>query len=236
MKRFRMSDAWRLFFGFFPIVCIVGLQQYDWSKTFHTQLNELWSHIDAQLSPRLGKTHFIVGQTPTQQKQHIKYLARTTKQEPIIYFSPDDDVRTKLLNVIQQEQQHIAIAVFTFTDKEIAHALVDAHKRGIKVELVIDAVCLRDRYNKIGILCDAGISVYVYNAQYAKKGLSSSMHHKFVLFDSCVTVWTGSCNFTRSAYDSNQENVVLLTGAQVVQKFTHQFGRLKERSYKYEKQ
>lgn len=159
--------------------------------------------------------------------------------QPAVFFSPDDNVRAYLLDLIAHEQEHIAIAVFVFTDKHIAQALIEAHERGVLVELVTDTTGLRDRYNKVSSLCDVSIPVFVYDTQNGKAGSTSVMHHKFVVFKknknnkSCV--WTGSCNCTKSAYESNQENAILLIDNAHVEQFSRQFNILKTRSYRYKK-
>lgn len=197
-----------------------------------------------------GKTHFIVGQTPEQrtgaslQKKSASLLLSTSDQSSIsaqstVFFTPDDDVRAHLINLILHEQERIAVAVFVFTDKQITRALIEAFDRGVFIEVVTDATGLRDRYNRIRDLCDARIPVFVYDTRHGKAGLSSVMHHKFAIFDknknnqSCV--WTGSCNFTKSACESNQENAILLTDKAHVQRFSDQFEALKKRSYRYQK-
>ena len=123
-----------------------------------------------------------------------------------------------------------------FTDKEIANALINAHKRGVRIDLA-DSAGLRDRQNKIGLLSDNNILVYVYNGQNGKSGNSSIMHHKFMLFsknkENRSLLWTGSFNFTRIACECNQENVIILEDSRAIQKYSEQFEKLKERSYKY---
>lgn len=156
-----------------------------------------------------------------------------------VYFSPDDDMRSRLLHFIGQEQERICAAVFIFTDKDIAHALINAQKRGVPIEIITDATCIRDKHNKIGLLCDADVPVFVYGPQQTSSGYSGIMHHKFIVFSKNMNnralLWTGSFNFTKSACDSNQENVIVLSEAAVIERFYKQFARLKERSYRYSK-
>jgi len=188
-----------------------------------------------------GITHFIVGQRVQQcaAQQSQRNIVSVPSTEWGVFFSPDDDVRTELLNFIKNEQEYIKIAVFVFTDMQIARALADAKERGVMVEVVTDSVGLRDRYSRIRDLCDAGIPVFIYDVQHGKVGLSSVMHHKFVVFgknkDSQSYVWTGSCNFTRSACESNQENAVVLNGSVYSQRFYRQFEQLKKRSCQWNK-
>ncbi len=151
-------------------------------------------------------------------------------------FAPDDKVQETLVYLIEQEKQSIKIAVFVFTDSAIAKALLDAHERGVHIEIVVDSTGIRDRFNKIKTLQEQGIPVFVYNVM-GDADLSGYMHNKFALFAHNLLdrplVWTGSCNFTRSAHEKNQENAVLLDEAWLVDKYAHQFERLKKRSVAY---
>jgi phosphatidylserine/phosphatidylglycerophosphate/cardiolipin synthase-like enzyme len=51
------------------------------------------------------------------------------------------------------------------------------------------------------------------------------MHHKFALFDN-ETLLNGSFNWTRSASDVNQENILITQDAELVEKFSRQFDYL----------
>jgi phosphatidylserine/phosphatidylglycerophosphate/cardiolipin synthase-like enzyme len=150
-----------------------------------------------------------------------------------VYFSPDDNVRHHLLRAIENEHASIKIAVFTLTDMSIAHALLHAHQRGVLVEIITDPTCLKDRFNKVTMLSQHGVPVYIYSTEHGS-GLHSCMHHKFALFERNFGnqryVWTGSFNFTKSASESNQENVVVIHQDSTVQRFEEQFKKLKSRS------
>ena len=189
-----------------------------------------------QLPSGFGKTHFIMG-TPRPVLQDPMQVKRELPSNARALFSPDDNIRKELVQLIDMEKEGITLAVFLLTDQEIADALVRAHKRGVPVEVVTDSGCLRERHNKIGQLCNEGCAVYVYNPAYNKKDHASLMHHKFAVFKNNRTgnqvVWTGSFNFTKSANNSNQENAVLIEDKQVSDQFEQHFAKLKERSYRY---
>ena len=204
-----------------------------------------WLNTAQQLAmnvpPTFGKTHFVIGYTPEHKIEPkittAPVATRETASSGVAFFTPDDDVRSELIKLICQEQEAIRIAIFMMTDKLIAQELINAHKRGITVEVVTDPAGLRDRQNKIGLLCDNNITVYVYHGQHAKVGNSSIMHNKFTLFSSNKNnkplLWTGSFNFTRIACDSNQENVVILEDGALIARYKDQFSKLKKRSYLY---
>lgn len=205
-----------------------------------------WLNCAQQLAMNVpsafGKTHFVIGHTPEKKPQPVTTNSESRavtnpNSDCVAFFTPDDDVRTELIKLIDQEQEAIRIAIFILTDKQITQALINAHNRKVRVEVVTDPAGLRDRQNKIGLLCDTNILVYVYHGQHAKSGNSSIMHHKFALFSknkkNKPLLWTGSFNFTRIACDCNQENVVILDDSTLIARYTEQFNRLKKRSYRY---
>lgn len=201
-----------------------------------------------------GKTHFIVGYSPDASTKETR-----KKPEPVasdtpfnficdgcikqVFFSPDDSVQKALLHLIEQEQESIRIATFTFTDGDVAEALIAAKNRGIAIDIIADAGCVTGRFGKIPLLQEQGFNVFVYDPDYKKnnkKSFSASiMHNKFLIFGRNLLnksiVWTGSFNITKSAHSQNQENVIVLDDAQVIQKYARQFEVLKERSHQPKK-
>ena len=57
------------------------------------------------------------------------------------FFTPDEAYTLKqiLVGLIDAEKTMIQLALFRLTDHDIAQALIDAHKRGVAIELIIDA-------------------------------------------------------------------------------------------------
>ncbi len=194
--------------------------------------------VALQAPETFGKTHFIVGMPP--QAAVKKKVAPTASGTQCAYFAPDDDLQEQLIALINKEKKAIQLAIFSFTDKKIAQALIDAKKRGVVVELVADPGFLYDRYTKIPDLKKENIKIFIYDPKSSKnnKGtLNNVMHNKFVIFienDGTAKVWTGSYNFTTSARRSNQENVVVLDDQQVIEKFKEQFQQLKKRTVPYD--
>ena len=65
------------------------------------------------------------------------------------YFSPEDDLRSLLIDLIRQETKSLRIAMYTLTEKAISMALIAAHKKGILVECVVDRGYSTDRFSRI---------------------------------------------------------------------------------------
>lgn len=205
----------------------------------------------------LGKTHFIVGYTEDKKtvpavalpcppklsatagaKEDIPYNLVCDNGVKSVYFSPDDDVRSVLLYLIAQETKSIRIAMFTFTERKLAQALIDAQSRGVQVEVVVDQSNIYSPYNKLTLLHLGHVKLFVYNASAARTKGVSLMHNKFVLFEKNILdkslVCTGSFNFTRSAHRNNQENIVILDDNILVNKYGKRFEQLKESSDYYQ--
>jgi len=186
--------------------------------------------------PALGKTHFIVDAEnhPVATTACIATSASTPSQKMFpaasALFSPTNDVRTQLIELIEQEAKIIRVAIYLLSDRDIAHALIGAHRRGVSVEVLTDPTCLRTRGNKIDELKAAGIPVHVYKGC---KDTPGCMHNKFVIFgnNEQQTVWTGSFNFTPSAAQHNYENVVIIRDTSVAKQFGDQFEKIKKESH-----
>src|SRR5438128_1907739 len=71
---------------------------------------------------------------------------------PKVYFSPADNLRKKIITLIDQEQSSIHAAVYFLTDGEVAQALIRAKRRGIAVELVVDSGSLESEWTKVPLL------------------------------------------------------------------------------------
>lgn len=205
------------------------------------------SHTDlatnADLLSSLGRTHFIVGK-PTKYIPPKKVKTSTVRPCDDVLcrkdgtvrqalFSPDDHLQDVLIDLINKEQASIHIAVFSFTNGEIANAVINAYNRGIDVCVLIDSSGVQDRFNKIERLRQAGIPVWVYKQVHTKGILTDKMHNKFVVFGNNLLrkplVWTGSFNFTKSAVEINQENVVVLDDRDIIERYNKQFTQLQKR-------
>ena len=215
-------------------------------SSFHiTNLPQANSSICLNTTPAFGHTHFIVGYKPKQQKKikttknekqstkqisDLPFTVKTGDHICEVFFAPDDDdVCSVLCSLIEHEQERIRIAVFSFTDKDIAQALVRAKDRGVSVEIITDLSNVYNQYNKIDELKKKGVSVFIYKPQKGKSGL---MHNKFGLFSKNVQdrsfLLTGSFNFTRSGHKHNRENVVIFDDKSVIRKFEMQFKSIKQ--------
>ena len=133
-------------------------------------------------------------------------------------FSPGTACLDKILVLVGSARQSLDVCVFTITDDRIARALLDAHARRVKVRVLSDNEKAEDLGSDIPRLQQAGVPVVIDRTP-------KHMHHKFALFDRRVLL-TGSYNWTRSAADDNQENLIVTSDDKLVAAFGAEFDRL----------
>jgi phosphatidylserine/phosphatidylglycerophosphate/cardiolipin synthase-like enzyme len=152
---------------------------------------------------------------------------------PVALFSPDDQPTLKLINLIKSARVSINAAIYSFTDKIIADELIAAHKRRVKVQLIVDRASTSD-YGKAKLLHDHGIPISVFHVEekkYEKKddqkffNHAALMHNKFMIIDHRL-VWTGSFNWSISANKKNQENIVILDDRNICAQFENHFTKM----------
>jgi cardiolipin hydrolase len=134
------------------------------------------------------------------------------------HFSPGDRCRRRIVSLIEQARRKADICVFTITDNRIARALIDAHIRGVKVRIITDNEKVVDRGSDVEDLARAGIAVRVDLSEH-------HMHHKYAVFDD-VFLLTGSYNWTMSAANYNEENIIVTNDRRLIAAFSQTFDRL----------
>ena len=153
----------------------------------------------------------------------IKALQPETTTEPLqssAYFSPGEDCRKNIIRLIKQARQSLKICVFTISDNNITDAVLDAHARGIKITVISDNDKANDAGSDIDLLFRHGITVLLDRSPY-------HMHHKFMLVDDRILL-NGSFNWTRSASDSNEENITITTDPVMISLFVEKFTSMQQ--------
>ncbi|MDI6870395.1 MAG: phospholipase D family protein [Bacillota bacterium] len=133
-----------------------------------------------------------------------------------VYFSPG--VRQHILPLLDQAQKTVDVAMYSFTDSDLAWALVRAHERGVKVRIYLDAEQAAGKYSKSRFFEGRGLAVRYYRGE-------GIMHHKFAVIDGRVVV-TGSYNWTASAEERNQENALIIIDPAIAATYQAEFERL----------
>jgi mitochondrial cardiolipin hydrolase len=134
------------------------------------------------------------------------------------FFSPGDACLQQIVHRLQSARRSVDICVFTITDDRITRNILAAHKRGVQLRLITDNDKALDAGSDIEQIEAAGIPLKVDRTAY-------HMHHKFAIFDG-TRLLNGSYNWTRSAADVNEENIVDTGNAKLVAAFQKEFDAL----------
>ncbi len=126
-----------------------------------------------------------------------------------IYFSPSDEVESKIVDVMSAAQTNMHFSMFFWTSDVLGDLAVSKYvTEGLRIEGVWDAVGARNAFSEDQKMCDAGIPLKIEIA-------GGKAHNKFAVFDHAginPTVVTGSYNWTASGAESNDENIVIISG------------------------
>jgi len=119
-----------------------------------------------------------------------------------VFFSPRGGCTAAVIAAIDKAKQSVLVQAYGFTAVPIAQALIAAHRRGVKVRLVLDSDGKASKYNQGATCAAAGIDV-AWDAKHLIQ------HSKVMILDNQLVI-TGSFNFTQSAETGNAENLLLI--------------------------
>jgi mitochondrial cardiolipin hydrolase len=134
------------------------------------------------------------------------------------YFAPGEDCLRRLRELCMGAKRSVDVCVYTVSDDRLCDALLDAHRRGVAVRILSDDHKVHDAGSDVLRLRDRGLDVRLDDTAF-------HMHHKFALFDG-QRLASGSFNWTRSASEGNEENLVVTDDKRLVRAFAERFERL----------
>jgi len=143
-----------------------------------------------------------------------------------VFFSPRGGCTEAVVNEIAQAKTEILVQAYSFTSAPIAKALVDAHKRGVHVVIILDRSQRKERYSSADFTAHAGIPTFIDAAH-------AIAHNKVMIIDKAVLI-TGSFNFTKAAEEKNAENLLVIRSKDLVTVYSENWVRHKEHSVRYE--
>ncbi len=128
-----------------------------------------------------------------------------------VYFSPQGGATEAIVKELENAKTSILVQAYSFTSAPIAKALVAAHEREVKVEILLDKSHLTAQYTSAPFVAKAGIPVKIDSAH-------DVAHNKIMIIDSKIVI-TGSFNFTKSAEDKNAENLLVIRDKETAGKY-----------------
>ncbi len=168
-------------------------------------------------------THFF---SSNKKKSKTKTKPPTTSSSsakpPKAYFSPGEDCLNGILETLREAESSIDICVFTISDNRISNEIINSHLRGIRIRVLTDNTKSQDIGSDISEFARKGISVKTDNTE-------AHLHHKFAVIDK-KTLINGSYNWTRSAAEYNEENIVITYDPTLTRQFMAEFEKLWKKS------
>ena len=132
-----------------------------------------------------------------------------------VYFSRVGDPQTAIIQVLDGASKTLHIALYYFTDPDLAAAVVRAQRRGVPTYVYLDRSQVTQQYSQARYLAAQSVPVRISSN-------SAIMHNKFAIIDG-ATVITGSYNWTKSAYQRNDENLLVIRREDVARRYKQRF-------------
>ncbi|MDX5349021.1 MAG: phospholipase D-like domain-containing protein, partial [Hymenobacteraceae bacterium] len=190
---------------------VIIMQDQSVAKTYLMEFNEMWNN---------GGSSGVFGSAKTDNTPHFFNLNGTPVE---VYFSPSDQVNTKLIETINTADNDLHFATMLITRSDIAAAIKD------RVQAMNISNCSE------GLMDDTiGASSQFFLIQQAlgnrlqKYNRTHIMHHKYILVDALApnsnpTVFAGSHNWSNSAETENDENTVIIRSLEIANQYYQEF-------------
>src|SRR5512138_639389 len=136
-----------------------------------------------------------------------------------IYFSPDDGVQQALIPLLESAQQSIYFLAYSFTSNQLGDILREKAKAGLSIAGVMDAdQVTSNQGTEFDPFRQAKLDVRL-------DGIEGLMHHKVFIVDKKIVAF-GSYNFSQSAEQRNDENLVIVYNPVIAEQFIQEFQRV----------
>ena len=142
-----------------------------------------------------------------------------------VYFSPDGGCTEAVVRELGKAKSTVLVQAYSFTSAPIAKALVEAKKRGVKIQVILDKSQRTEKYSSATFFQNVGIPTFIDDKH-------AIAHNKVMVIDGHVVI-TGSFNFTKAAEESNAENLLVIDDVQLAQKYARNWQEHLEHSVPY---
>lgn len=196
----------------------IAIQDQAMALAFKMEFNEMWG--SSTTVPNALNSKF--GPYKTDNTPHHFVVSNKVVD---LYFSPSDGTNSKIIDAINSADSDIEVATMLITRSDIKNALLAKYNTGLtNINLMVDSQ--NPSGNQISAI-QAGLPA----GQAVVFSLSGLMHHKFMVIDNFTAnsdplVLTGSHNWSNSAENKNDENVLVVHDANVANQYFQAFADL----------
>ena len=139
------------------------------------------------------------------------------------YFSPDDHVLSAVYDLLSKAEKSIYFLAFSFTSNELGQVVREKADAGLDIKGVMDKEQIASNAGtEFDPFRQMGLDVRI-------DGNDGLMHHKVFIVDEKIVVF-GSYNFSKSAEEKNDENIIIVYNADIAKFFIQEFQRVYTRA------
>jgi hypothetical protein len=131
------------------------------------------------------------------------------------------EIKQRIISEITNSKQCVNLAMAWFTDRDIAHAIMEAKHRNVAIDIILSSNAQNEDIKQM--FRAANISVHAF-ATGDDRGM---MHHKFCLIDNRISI-NGSYNYSYNASNNNVENIQISDDPVTYRQLFSEFERLKD--------
>ena len=142
-----------------------------------------------------------------------------------VYYSPNGGATEAIIKKIDNATMEILVQAYSFTSAPIAKALINAKKRAVSVEVILDKSQRKEKYTSATFLANSKIPTYIDDKH-------AIAHNKVMIIDK-ETVITGSFNFTKAAEEKNAENLLIIKSKELAGIYIDNWYKHREHSETY---
>jgi phosphatidylserine/phosphatidylglycerophosphate/cardiolipin synthase-like enzyme len=180
---------------------VIVIESPELAAIFEREFAEMWA---GEFGPKSPST--VDSQAVTVDGTSIQVL-----------FAAEDEVASRLVPLIEKAQKSIRFMAFSFTHDDIGAAVLARARAGVDVKGIFETRGSETEYSQMPGLYCAGVPV-------RQDGNPATFHHKVFVIDEEIVI-TGSFNFSDSADESNDENVVIVANADIAAQYLQEFER-----------
>lgn len=125
-----------------------------------------------------------------------------------VYFFPKqaDEAKDKIVELIVNSKDTIKISMYNFSYKKFAKELVEASKKGVKIQVILDEKKVEEDDEIYKYLKKNDIEIII-----SKKKL----HTKIAIFDNKIAL-IGSLNWTKESFEENYESLLMSNNKEII--------------------
>ena len=180
---------------------VIVIQSTRVAEIYEREFQEMWG---GEFGPRSSST--------------VDQQLATVNGTPIqVLFAAEDEVMSQLIPLVEGAQSSVRFMAFSFTHDDLGAAVLARAEAGLDVKGIFETRGSETEYSELPAMYCAGVPV-------RQDGNKGTFHHKVFVIDE-KTVVTGSLNFSNSADESNDENAVVITNADIAAQYLAEFER-----------